>query len=158
MKDGNIDAARQLVSYHRDGRRMGRRKLIRVDLKKAESLFASIADKMSYSDRLYENLLFAVAARGPKSRDIVYERLNEMPPSYRQRLILTLREQDPNSYVYLVQRRLGDLGFYRGRATGGVDARTSRAIRDYCKSRSMKTECRLGPLSRQTAEVVSYAF
>lgn len=156
--EGNLRAARHLLSYYRDGRRDRRSTVLRPDPKRAEALFAAIAPQLSRGDRLFEELLLRVSTSDPKAYQAALGRLHELAPEDRQMLIRTLRTAEENAYVYLAQVRLKEAGFYAGPITGLLGGTTTRAINLYCTSISMSKTCRFGPMSSQAADLLSYAF
>lgn len=156
--DGNIAAARHLVSYYRDGRRYGRTTFIRADMKRARQLFAGVSPWLSRGDRLVEEMLFSAATSGRGDYQQIAARMHELSAESRQSLIRMMRTTHPNAYIYLAQYQLKQAGFYKGPVNGVLSGTTTRAVSRYCGSRSMRTSCRFGPMSSQAGDILSYAF
>ncbi len=146
--DGNIAAARHLISYYRDGRRYGRATFFKADMERARQLFAEVSSRLSRGDRIVEEMLFS-AATSQRDFKSVAVRMQELSAEQRQSLIRMMRTTHPNAYIYLAQYRLKEVGFYSGPLNGTLTGRTTRAVNRYCASKSMRNACRFGPMSSQ---------
>lgn len=155
-EEGNITAARHLISYYRDGRRYGRTTFIRADPKRARQLFAELSPWLSRGDRLVEEMLFSAEASGSGSQ--IVARMHELSVEQRQSLIRMMRTTYPNAYIYLTQHQLKQAGYYNGPVNGVLSGTTTRAVNRYCVSKSMRNACRYGPMSSQAGDILSYAF
>jgi hypothetical protein len=81
-----------------------------------------------------------------------------MPIGHRSSLVREMLTVNPNFYAYIAQVKLRELGFFRGQPTGRMNAGTVRALRRYCGLTGTIHFCRNGPMTGQTAELLSYAF
>jgi TPR repeat protein len=159
MRNGNLEAALDLVDMYREGRMDRGMRLIRQNLSLARSYLDKIKERLSYSRLAYEEgLLDAAGGRRTETYQRIYDDMGILPPSLRSAMVRDLRTVNPNAYVYLVQSQLEKRGSYQGKKSGVLDGSTVRAINEYCAQRGAKDLCRFGPMSGPTAELLSFAF
>lgn len=155
---GNIAAASRLVEIYRDGREVGGRAIIRRDLTRARRAFQAISSRLPAGDRARHDFLLDVAAARRGAYDDLYDRIAEFAPVNRAGLVQAALRVDPNAFVFFAQRRLADLGHFRGRADGLMTAGSVRAVQSFCASLGAANLCRQGPLARTATFLISHAF
>jgi uncharacterized protein len=159
MNNGNLTAARELISIHRSGRQDHGTKLLPRNQSLARTYLEQIASRLGLGDLAFENLLFESSrVKGVSKYHRLYDRLQDLPPGNKSAFIRELRTLNPTAYLFLIQTRLKQLGHYRGKVTGQFNSATSRAVRKYCDRIKTRYFCREGPMTGQTAEILSYAF
>lgn len=158
MLAGNIEAAKHLVGLYRDGYRAGGALLVKPKPDQARIVLDQVSHKLTRSDLLLEDLMFAAASKKKAGYQTILDRIDELAPSDRQSLVRALRNTSPPAYIYVAQARLRELGLLRSQATGVLDQQTVRAMRSYCKRTGAGALCRGGPMSSPTADMLSYAF
>jgi TPR repeat protein len=155
LQRGDTAAGLRLVSFYRDGRP----KLITRNLQLARRTLAQIEDKLTPAERDVEHLLLTVSlARGRHGLARIGVAFAQVPESGRQSVVRKIRSINPNAYVYLVQSRLADLGYYGGNATGMMSKATARAVTRYCRERESVEVCNKGPMSGPVTDVTVSAF
>ena len=151
---GNVDAGRRLVSLYRDGRKG----LLARNRKTALTYFARIKDRLQPGALQVETLLLDASAAAAGGYRGIQGQLLELRAPDRPSAVRKLRSVNPNAYVYVVQSRLGSLGYYSGSASGNLNAATMRAIRKYCGDRTSRKDCAGGPMTLRVTELLASAF
>lgn len=72
--------------------------------------------------------------------------------------LLDLRKVNMNAYVYAVQDKLADLGFYQSKPNGLLTSGTISAINIFCHDRKIGQACATGPLSSRSAVAIGQAL
>lgn len=158
MQNGNLDAALELIAVYRDGKRDGRVRLVKRDTALARKFLHKIETKLSPGQLALESYLLDSATTSAPSYRKFYDRLEEILPGDRPRLIRELRTVNPGVYVYIVQAKLKNLQLFDGNATGKLSAKTARAMLKYCNRSGTRYFCGSDPMSSHVAEIISYAF
>ena len=155
---GNLAAAARLLSLFRDGSRDGDVVLVAPDATRARAYLEMITPSLDRGDMLVETLLMDAADRRDGSFAALGERIGELSPDDQSSLLRNLVGVAPNAYVYLLQGQLRAIGLYAGPQHGLLDQPTIAAMLRYCDSKQVGDVCRRGPLTSQSAQVLSYAF
>jgi TPR repeat protein len=155
---GNLAAARRLQALFRDGSRDGDVVLVAPDAARAQAYLNLLAPRLGWGDRLVETLLMHAANTTDGNYQLLAGRLAELSPDDQGSLLRNLVGVAPNAFVYLVQRQLEIVGLYAGPQHGQLDQPTISAILQFCDRKQMGELCRRGPLTSQSAQVLSYAF
>ena len=69
-----------------------------------------------------------------------------------------IRNLDQNAYVFVLQDRLGQLGYFEGTPNGQLTSRTVRAIGAYCADQDIAKICAQGPLRGTSAKAIGSAL
>jgi hypothetical protein len=117
-----------------------------------------IAPALGRGDMLVETLLMEAATVQNGDYTALGEQIGELSPDDQGSLLRNLVGVAPNAYVYLLQGQLRSLGLYAGPQHGLLDQTTIAAMLRYCDSKQVGDVCRRGPLTGQSAQVLSYAF
>ncbi len=155
---GNLAAAGRLLSLFRDGSRDGNVVLVAPDATRARAYLAMIAPALGRGDMLVETLLVEAANVRDGDFSALAERIGELSPDDQSSLLRNLVGVAPNAYVYLLQGQLRSIGLYAGPQHGQLDQPTITAMLRYCDSKQVGDVCRRGPLTSQSAQMLSYAF
>lgn len=155
---GNLAAAGRLLSLFRDGSRDGDVVLVAPDAARAQAYLAMIAPSLGRGDMLVETLLMQAAGVRDGNYAALAERIGELSPDEQGSLLRNLVSVAPNAFVYLLQGQLRSIGLYAGSQHGLLDQPTIAAMLRYCDSKMVGEICRRGPLTSQSAQVLSYAF
>jgi TPR repeat protein len=155
---GNLAAAARLLALFRDGSRDGNVVLVAPDAAQAQTYLAMIAPTLGRGDMLVETLLMQAANMRDGDYAALAERIGELSPDDQGSLLRNLVGVSPNAYVYLLQGQLRLIGLYAGPQHGLLDQPTISAMLRYCDSKQVGDLCRRGPLTSQSAQVLSYAF
>jgi TPR repeat protein len=155
---GNLAAARRLLSLFRDGSRDGDVVLVTPDAARAKTYLAMIAPTLGRGDLLVETLLMEAAATRDGNYAALAGRIGELSPDHQESLLRNLVSVAPNAFVYLVQGQLRTTGLYAGPQHGLLDQPTISAMLRYCDSKQVGEVCRRGPLTSQSAQILSYVF
>jgi TPR repeat protein len=155
---GNLAAVRRLLALFRDGSRDGDTVLVAPDAERAEAYLAMLAPTLGRSDLLVETLLLEAAAMRDGNYQFIADRIGELPPDDQASLLRNLVGVAPNGFVYLVQGQLQALGLYSGPRHGQLTQATISAMLRLCDLKQVGDLCRRGPLTSQSAQILSYAF
>lgn len=155
---GNLAAARRLLTLFRDGSRDGDTPLVAPDPERAEAYLAVLAHTLGRSDLLVETLLLEAASVRDGNYQFIADRIGELPPDDQASLLRNLVGVAPNGFVYLVQGQLQGLGLYTGPRHGQLTQPTISAMLRFCDLKQVGDLCRRGPLTSQSAQILSYAF
>lgn len=155
---GNLAAARRLLALFRDGSRDGDVVLVAPDAGRAQIYLAMITPRLGRGDMLVETLLMEAATVRDGNFAALTGRIGELSPDDQESLLRNLVGVAPNAFVYLVQGQLRSIGLYDGPQHGLLDQPTISAMLRYCDSKQVGEVCRRGPLTSQSAQILSYAF
>jgi hypothetical protein len=81
--------------------------------------------------------------------------VGQVPEAHQARAFYLVSRLDKNAFVYVLQGRLRDQGYYRGRPNGYLTHRTIQALRRFCQDAGIQDACRLGPLRSHVIKVVA---
>ncbi len=150
-EEGSPDAVQNLISLFRNGKG----KDIPRDLVKADELLQKYSAVLGQNDlNLQQILLNAARADSPKEFAAVAADINKEPLLAKQRILPMVRSSNQNAYTWLLQERLAELGFYKGRLNGIMNTSTIRAVSAFCAQQNLRAECVQGPLHWATASVL----
>lgn len=148
---GDISAARYLIQLYTTGR-LG----VRTDIVAARNVLDQIGPTAEPAIVSYENVIVATAEGGDYGP--IGDNFANLDARMKQSALSRVYSMDRNAYVYLLQRRLQDLGHYSGSLNGLMTRSTISAVNQFCAANDIVTVCRLGPLSnvarRSIAEVI----
>lgn len=153
-ESGNVEAGRRLVALYRDGRKAA---VVR-NRAKALTYYAQVRDKLDPHAQKLEALLLSASASRHGGYFDVQRQLLDLRPADRPSAVRKLRSVNANAFVYVVQSRLGGLGYFKGSASGTLTTATLRAIRKYCGARNAREACNGGPLTLSATELLASAF
>ena len=157
-EQGNLSAIQELIGILRDGRRDGKLLLVRRDTKKARALVADYSNKLTPEQKSAELFLIDVSSAPVSTLQALYDRLRKFPNFQQQELVRRMRTINEPAYSHFVQIRLQEIGVLRTKPNSMIDSNTSRVVKSYCLRTGTRYFCGHGPLSSETAEIVSYAF
>lgn len=148
---GDISAARYLIQLYTTGR-LG----VRTDIAAARNVLDQIGTRAEPAIVSYESVIVATAEGGDYAP--IGDSFAGLDAGMKQSALSRVYSMDRNAYVYLLQRRLQDLGHYSGNLNGLMTSSTISAINQLCADHDIVSSCRLGPLSniarRSIAEVI----
>ena len=132
----------------------------KMDIKGPHSeLIERYAGQIDLDDRVLE-LIFA--SYDPTDHQLSRERAREILASVDGpgfiKGMLQLRSLERTSYVYVLQAELAKLGYYNGPQSGLLTSRTIRAMLDFCSASGFLDECRMGPISQESSELIIEAI
>ncbi|SMP27242.1 peptidoglycan-binding domain-containing protein [Shimia sagamensis] len=81
--------------------------------------------------------------------------VGQVPEDQRGRAFYLVSRLDKNAFVHVLQERLRDRGYYRGRTNGYLTQRTIQALARFCQDAGIQDTCRLGPLRSNVIKVVA---
>jgi len=149
---GNVAAARTLIALYRDGRKP----MLAASPTKARGLLKKYDALFTASDKEFETLMLdAVAARGVKQYAAIAARYETLSPDMKERFLGSIRGRQDNVYVYILQTKLAEGGFYKGKPTGTLNGATIQAISKFCADRKLTSVCNAGPLDWQSAMAIA---
>ncbi len=141
---GDIEATRNLIALHRDGRYPTYRR----SLARAEALLEDIADSLPEHEYEIEALLLKAArSSGPDEFGLLAAELGAMARNDRRNAFTTLRWVNENAYVYVLQEALRYRGHLDASPTGRLDRRTIAAFQSACRALNQGALCGHGPLT-----------
>ena len=151
-KGGDKGSVNQLISYYRDGRG----KDIARSPRKAKAVLETYRALLQPGEaRLAELLIDASTAFDTRAYARIAEELRTVPSTQRAGAINQLRSANENAYVFVVQSALAEKGLYKGKPNGQLTAPTVRAIAAFCAANGRASECRQGPMSGRTTNVLA---
>ncbi len=143
-KDGDVEATRNLIALHRDGRYPTYRR----SPSRAEALLDDIAGSLPKHEYEIEALLLkASRMTGPEEFALLRPDLEAMARNDRRNAFTTLRWVNENAYVYLLQDALQFRGHFDATPTGRLDRRTINAFQSACRDLNQSVLCGHGPLT-----------
>lgn len=157
-QSGNLAAGKRLLALFRDGSHDGNVTLVPRRPELARSYLDLIADRLDRSELLIETLLLEAAFAPSGDYDFLDERSGELAPGDQESLLRNLASVAPNAYVHLLQFQLARIGLYTGPRSGLLDQPTITSMLRFCDLKSVGDQCRRGPLTSRSAQILSYAF
>jgi uncharacterized protein len=141
---GDIEATRNLIALHRDGRYPTYRR----SLSRAQALLAEIGDSLPKHEYEIEALLLKAArSAGSDEFALLVADLEAMARNDRRNAFTTLRWVNENAYVYVLQNALQYRGHLDASPTGRLDRRTIAAFQSACRDLNQSALCGHGPLT-----------
>jgi TPR repeat protein len=149
---GDIEATRNLIALHRDGRYPTYRR----SLSRADALLEDIADSLPKHEYEIETLLLE-AARSARSDEfaLLVADLEAMTRNDRRNAFTTLRWVNENAYVYVLQDALRYRGYLDASPTGRLDRRTIAAFQSACRDLNQGALCSHGPLTDVSVRIAA---
>lgn len=150
--DGDVEATRNLIALHRDGRYPTYR---RSPLR-AEALLDDIAGILPKHEYEIEALLLqASRMTRPDEFALLLADLEGMARNDRRNAFTTLRWVNENAYVYLLQDALRFRGHLDASPTGRLDRRTINAFLTACRELNQSVLCGHGPLTEISVRIAA---
>lgn len=150
--DGDVDATRNLIALHRDGRYPTYRR----STSRAEALLDDIAGSLPKHEYEIEALLLkASRMTGPDEFALLLADLEAMARNDRRNAFTTLRWVNENAYVYLLQDALRFRGHFDASPTGRLDRRTINAFQSACRDLNQRVLCSHGPLTEISVRIAA---
>ena len=81
--------------------------------------------------------------------------VGQVPENHQARAFYLVSRLDKNAFVHVLQERLRDRGYYRGRTNGYLTHRTIQALTRFCQDAGIQDACRMGPLRSTVIKVVA---
>lgn len=148
---GDVSAARYLIQLYTSGRSG-----VRVDLAEARNVLDSLSTTADPAVASFETVIVNTASKAGFTP--IGDVFGTLDAPMKQSALNRVYAMDRNAYVYLVQRRLTELGLYSGTLNGLMTSSTITGINQLCATHDITNACRLGPLSstarRSIAEVI----
>ena len=85
--------------------------------------------------------------RHAQSRQAAYEMVSSLNGEEFSQAARALRATEMTAFVFLLQKELGDLGYYRGSASSVFNTATLRATMNFCRDQGISDTCVHGPLT-----------
>jgi TPR repeat protein len=85
--------------------------------------------------------------RHAQSRQAAYEMISSLNGEEFSQAARALRATEMTAFVFLLQKELGDLGYYRGSESSVFNSATLRATMNFCKDQGISDTCVHGPLT-----------
>jgi TPR repeat protein len=85
--------------------------------------------------------------RHAQSREVAYEMISSLNGEEFRQAARALRATEMTAFVFLLQKELGELGYYRGSASSVFNSGTLRATMNFCKDQGISDTCVHGPLT-----------
>ncbi len=150
--DGDVEATRNLIALHRDGRYPTYRR----SPSRAEALLDDIAGSLPKQEYEIEALLLkASRMTGPDEFALLLADLQAMARSDRRNAFTTLRWVNENAYVYMLQDALRFRGHFDASPTGRLDRRTINAFNAACRDLNQSVLCSHGPLTDVSVRIAA---
>lgn len=155
---GDREALLSLVAAYRDGKIDGKTVLVRKDTKKAQALLAAAVGRLSQQTLRMEQFLLDVSTVKGRNFAGLGDRFAALPRPERRSVLRDLPKANPGLYIWLAENRLRELGIFSGKTDGRADRRFTVAMAKHCAATLSVRQCGEGPLSRNVATTLSYAF
>lgn len=148
----NAAAVTQLLSYYRDGRNGA----LSQDIVKAREIFQKYQGVYTPAERLRQDIILqAATARHSEDYVKIVELLKTAPASIQSETISALRNVNANAFVFVVQERLKQRGFYEGKNNGLLTTATISSINKLCQQSVAAHKCSQGPLSPAAVRLIA---
>lgn len=155
---GNSVAAAKLVEVHRNGKSDGKTTVLRRDRNRAAAILAELAPRMTAADAASQGFLNRVSVAGDATFKRLYGELRRLPAAAQELVVSSLPDENGRFYVFVMQSRLRELGYFKNQPAGQLNSATIRAANDFCRGRGTAYFCAHGPMSGQMAEILSRNF
>ena len=142
MREGDEKATVALARAYR---------VLRWRIPQARTRHADLVE--NFGDQLgrsrMREVMYAAYDRGrhAKSREEIYDMVATMDGEDFSLGARAMRATERTAFVYLLQRELGNLGYYSGSATSTFNRGTLRATLNFCEDRGIMDTCKHGPLT-----------
>jgi TPR repeat protein len=141
---GDADAARYLLSIYRDG--MG--SAVRPSPARAQALLGALQGIVSPQLLAVEQILLAAKADPqPSALEQIAASFALLDRNDGGDVLRQLSRSNQNAYLFLLQTRLKEMGFYDGPATGVLSGGTMDAFLAACAEAKEMERCDRGPLT-----------
>jgi TPR repeat protein len=148
---GDVAAARYLIQLYTRGQSGVRR-----DVAAARNVLEKLSATAEPAIAAYEGVIVKTAENAGYAP--IGDSFAMLDAEMKRSALNRVYAMDRNAYVYLLQRRLEELGLYSGALNGLMTSSTISAINRLCATHDIVSACRFGPLSsvarRSVAQVV----
>lgn len=152
---GDVASARYLIRLYTEGRTAG----IPKDLDAATALLDTLPTDDGSNLRSFEAVLVATASIGSGiGYEDVAESFRALEPKEQSSVLSRVYLVNRNAYVFLIQERLADDGYFDGTPNGLLTQGTISAINRACTDYGISDVCRLGPLSGRARPAIQDAL
>lgn len=151
---GDDEAGRLLIRLYVDGRSG-----VRQNLAAARTTLEAIGPTLDAPTLAFETLILDVAGRpSASSYPALLPHFTALSAQAKRTALARIFGLDRNAYVYLLQERLAELGYYSGNANGLLTGATITAFNQACAALDIAQDCRTGPLSYSARQSSQKAF
>jgi TPR repeat protein len=140
---GDTEAGRLLIRLYVGGLSgVGR------NLSAARDTLDNISAGLEPAALAFESLVITIAGRpAPASYPDLLADFGQLSQQGKRNLLARIYGLNTNAYVFLIQHRLSELGFYSGEMSGMLTSTTIAAFNRACAAFAIETQCLNGPLS-----------
>ena len=150
---GDAEAGRLLIRLYVEGRSG-----VSKDLAAARATLDAIGPALDDGARAFETLILDVAERPADGYPALLPNFTALSNQTKRTALSRVFSLDRNAYVFLIQERLAELGYYQGNANGLLTSSTITAFNQACVDMNILDDCRTGPLSYSARQSSQRAF
>ena len=149
--NGNMAALKFALAIYRSGYGT-----IPADPQKALALLKSSSSVLAPDDALSEEILAIAASNpGPDDMAVLTADYEKLPWRGQIDTLTQLSKLNQNAYLYVVQKRLAELGLYTGAVNGVMTGQTIDAFLAACQEAKATNQCDRGPLEPDAVLVMT---